>query len=166
MIHVHSFFLANSMPTGYTNPQSSPYTHIALINNLSDSEMPEIITWYASLDKHEAWEGVRDQLMNFVQHILIQQHMYTSIWKFCHTSKQLWFWNMDSKTPQKWSSSMIEWHVNTIIETVWGRIVTKTSVSVNKTMWCFIYVDMDQAFMESKALRTYEKETWITRYNI
>ena len=43
MIHTHSLSIANSMPTGYTNPQSSPYTYIPSINNLPNSEMPHLI---------------------------------------------------------------------------------------------------------------------------
>ncbi|KIJ07727.1 hypothetical protein PAXINDRAFT_19105 [Paxillus involutus ATCC 200175] len=43
---------ANSTATGYTDPH--PQARFSSIDNIPDSETPEIVVWFTSLDEHDA----------------------------------------------------------------------------------------------------------------
>lgn len=70
---------ANSMVTGYTDPHpGSRTTHVSSIDDLPDSETPEIIAWFASLDEHEARKKDYFKFTPFGKHLYDEGFRYLS----------------------------------------------------------------------------------------
>ncbi|KIK74558.1 hypothetical protein PAXRUDRAFT_19757 [Paxillus rubicundulus Ve08.2h10] len=68
----------NSMATSYTDSHPGPQARFSSINNIPDSETPEIVAWFTSLDEHDAWKKDHLKFTPFGQHLYNEGFRYLS----------------------------------------------------------------------------------------